>query len=326
MVKDTLNRVGRWADGHFISATLTGLVVLFLFVFYFGHIFVTVPPGHGAVLWWRFFGGTDINSQFGEGTKVIFPWDRLYIYDLRLQQSTENLDVLTKEGLQITVSATLRFRVNPKAIGVINAKAGPNYVDVLVVPSVGAAVRMEAAKYTLEEIYSSARNQIERDVQTRVTKVIDDLIQGQPQAEPEIFIEDFWFRSIKLPKALEDSIEHKLTQRQIAEQYVYVLQREEQEKKRKELEAQGIKAFQDIVSSGISENYLRWKGIDATLKLAESHNAKVVVIGSSKEGLPLILGPLDNGAPGVPPMRLTPPLTSTVPAAPGLPPAPPATR
>ena len=325
MVKDAFNRVGKWADGHFIGATLTGLVVLFLFVFYFGHIFVTVPPGHGAVLWSRFFGGTEINSQFGEGTKVIFPWDRLYIYDLRLQQSTENLDVLTKEGLQITVSATLRFRVNPKAIGVINAKAGPSYVDVLVVPSVGAAARMEAAKYTLEEIYSSARTKIEQDVQTRVTKVIDDLIQGNEQTEPEIYVEDFWFRSIKLPKALEESIEHKLTQRQIAEQYVYVLQREEQEKKRKQLEAEGIKAFQDIVSSGISENYLRWKGIDATLKLAESHNAKVVVIGSSKEGLPLILGPLDSGTAGAPSMRLTPPPATAGALAPPLAVTPPPT-
>ena len=102
-------------------------------------------------------------------------------------------------------------------------------------------------------------------------------------------MEDFWFRSIKLPDALKAAIETKLTQRQTAEQYVYVLQREEQERRRKEIEALGIKAFQDIVSSGISENYLRWKGIDATVKLSESNNAKIVIIGS-REGLPLILG------------------------------------
>ena len=296
MLKRVFSRLGGWVDGHFISATLGGLVVLFLFVFFFGNIFVTVPSGHRGVLWHRFFGGTVIGSSYGEGTKVIFPWDRIYVYDMRLHQSTEKFDVLTKEGLQIAVSATLRFRLNPKAIGTIHAQAGPNYVDVLVIPSIGAAVRMEAAKHTLEEIYSSNRNQIERDVQARATKTIDDLIQAGGDAEPEIFVEDFWFRSISLPKGLEHVIEDKLAERERAEQYAYILQREQQEKARKEIEAQGIKAFQDIVSSGITESYLRWKGIDATVKLAESHNAKIVVFGG-KDGLPLILNPSENSVP-----------------------------
>lgn len=293
-IKQMFSRLGGWVDGHFIVATLGGIVVLFLFVFFFNNIFVTVPPGHGGVLWQRFLGGTVIGSSYGEGTKVIFPWDKIYVYDLRLQQSTEKLDVLTKEGLQISASTTLRFRVNPKAIGTINAQAGPRYIDVLVVPSVGAAVRLEAAKYTVEEIYSTKRNQIERDVQDRVAKTIDDLIKAGGDAEPEVRVEDFWFRSIQLPKGLERSIEDKLAERERAEQYVYILQREQQERQRKEIEAQGIKSFQDIVSSGITDSYLRWKGIDATVKLAESHNSKIVVIGG-KEGLPLILGPWENG-------------------------------
>ena len=289
MFKAGLKRFSSWFDGNFIVMTLGGLVGLFLFVFFFHNIFVTVPPGHGGVMWYRFLGGTRIDSSLGEGTKLIFPWDKVYVYDLRVRQTTETLDVLTKEGLQISLGATLRFRVNPKAMGTINALAGPQFVDTLITPSVGAGVRLEAAKYTVEEIYSTMRSQIERDILTNLTKVIDDLIHAPAFAEPEILVEDFWFRSIKLPDALKAAIETKLTQRQTAEQYVYVLQREEQERKRKEIEALGIKAFQDIVSSGISENYLRWKGIDATVKLSESNNAKIVIIGS-REGLPLILG------------------------------------
>jgi regulator of protease activity HflC (stomatin/prohibitin superfamily) len=69
----------------------------------------------------------------------------------------------------------------------------------------------------------------------------------------------------------------------------FVLQREQQESECKRIEAQGVADFQRIVSQGISEPLLRWKGIEATIKLAESQNAKVVV-GSAKDGLPLILG------------------------------------
>jgi prohibitin 2 len=313
MFKAGLKRFGSWFDGNFIVATLTGLVGLFLFVFFFHNIFVTIPPGHGGVMWYRFLGGTRIDSDLGEGTKLIFPWDRVYVYDLRVRQATETLDVLTKEGLQISVGATLRYRVNPKAMGTINALAGPQFIDTLITPSIGASVRLETAKYTAEEIYSTNRNQIELAIQSKLTKVIDDLIHAPAFAEPEILVEDFWFRSIKLPDVLKAAIETKLTQRQTAEQYVYVLQREEQERRRKEIEARGIKAFQDIVSSGISENYLRWKGIDATVKLSESPNAKIVVIGS-REGLPLILGSPEFQNTSPPPMKAAGSADPTAPA------------
>ena len=58
---------------------------------------------------------------------------------------------------------------------------------------------------------------------------------------------------------------------------------------RKRIEAQGIADFQRIVASGISPQLLEWKGIEATEKLAQSQNTKVIVIGAGKDGLPLIL-------------------------------------
>jgi prohibitin 2 len=297
MIERAVKVIEAWVDRHFIGATATLLFVVFFILFFFKSIFITIPAGHGAALWLRFFGGTVLDFYYGEGTKIIFPWDQILIYDLRLQQRTKKFEALTKEGLQVTVEGTLMYRINPKATGLITKYAGPDFADKLVMPAVGAIIRLEIGKFTLEELYSVKRSEIERGVIKQFRLTADMLIGGVPDRVPEIMIEDFWFSRIELPAALVSAIEAKLTQRQLSEQYVFILQREEQEATRKKIEAEGIRAFQDTVSGGISENYLRWKGIDATLKLADSQNAKIVVIGSGKEGLPLILGPWESSAP-----------------------------
>lgn len=314
MLSAIVRRIEGWIDRYFIGFTVSGLLALFLLVYFAPNIFITIPPGHGGALWLRFLGGTVGRFHYGEGMKVIFPWDKVYIYDLRVKQETDEFDILTNEGLDISVNVTLRFRLNPAALGEITSAAGPDFVKTLVMPSVGATARQIASKYSVQEIYSTKRQQIEDEIQAELIKAVDELIEGRKDEKPEIIVEDFWFRSITLPKQLQAAIEAKLTQRQVAEQYLYILEREEREKDRKVIEAQGIKAFQDIVSSGISENYLRWKGIDATLKLADSPNAKIVIIGSSKEGLPLILGPMESPA-GTPKLgQATPPQVPGAPA------------
>lgn len=317
-------RTKAWGDRHLIALTTSLLTISLLLLYFAENIFVTIPAGHGGALWLRFFGGTAIKTHYGEGTKVIFPWDKIYVYDLRVQQQSEEVDILTREGLQISVDVTLRFRLKPEALGAITAFAGPDFVKTLVMPSVGATVRNETSKHTLEEIFSTSRHSIESDVFRALTSAVDNLIPPSLHRGSEIMIQDFWFRSIRLPPHLKAAVEAKLSQRQQAEQYVHILQREEREKERKIIEAQGIKAFQDTVSSGISENYLRWKGIDATLKLANSPNAKMVIIGG-KEGLPLILGPWEGQTPparsGTPPVPVPGSTDATPSPSPTSPPA-----
>jgi len=296
--------IRRWIDGHFMAASSTLLVVFLLLPYLLANMFVTIPAGHGGALWLRFFGGTVMDFQYGEGTKIIFPWDKVYIYDMRVQQKTEKLDVLTSDGLQISVEVTVRFRLMPDSLGAITAYAGPDFVDSLLMPSVAAVVRLDAAKLPIDQIYSTARGALETTVLVDLRQTVNNLIPNRLHAGSEIDVEDFRIRSIILPPSLKSAIENKLAQSQQAEQYKYVLAREEQERERKLIEAQGIKAFQDTVSSGISENYLRWKGIDATLKLADSPNAKIVIIGG-KEGLPVILGPLDSGNSPAAPLKIT---------------------
>jgi hypothetical protein len=123
---------------------------------------------------------------------------------------------------------------------------------------------------------------------------------------------------IELPSAIVAAINRKTEQYYIAEEYKFRVEREKRESERKKIEAEGIRDFQQTVSQGVSESYLRWRGIEATLQLSQSTNSKVVVIGSGKDGLPIILGNVDT-----PPAASTPPsrndTTKSTPASPTMP-------
>jgi len=113
-----------------------------------------------------------------------------------------------------------------------------------------------------------------------------------------IDLEDVLLKGIKLPKQLTDAIELKAQAEQESARMEFVLSKEKQEAERKKVEAAGISAFQKIVSEGISTQLLQWKGIEATEKLAGSKNAKIVVVGNSKDSLPVLLSSAgsDGGA------------------------------
>lgn len=285
----------RWMDRNFVALSFSLLTLFLLTPFVVAHMFVNIPAGHAGVLWLRFFGGTVMDFHYSEGMRVIFPWDKIYVYDTRVRQRTDTFEVLANDGLKMELETTIRFRLVPEALPVLTRYAGPDYVENLLIPSVAAIVRSEVAKNSAEEVYSKKREALELEIFSEVTKAINELIPKRLHDGREIEVVDFRLRDLKLPAVVQSAIENKITQQHQAEQYKYILSREEQEKQRKVIEAEGIKGFQDIVSSGISEPYLRWKGIDATLKLAESPNAKMVIIGG-KDGLPVILGPLDGSS------------------------------
>lgn len=312
-----MNKTGevrpRWIERHFIGVSSTLLVLFLITPYLITHMFVNIPAGHSGVLWLRFFGGTVMNFHYSEGMKVICPWDKIHVYDTRVKQRTDTFEVLANDGLKMALEVTVRFRLLPASLPVITRYAGADYVENLLIPSVAAIVRTEVGRMSAEEVYSKKRDVLETRVLDDVSRAINELIPSQLHKGQEIEIVDFRIRDVRLPSVVQTAIESKISQMHQAEQYKYILQREEQEKERKLIEAQGIKGFQDIVSSGISEPYLRWKGIDATLKLADSPNSKVVIIGG-KEGLPVILGPLDSSS-GVKEQHAQPPLPSSAAAA-----------
>lgn len=262
------------------------------FVFLLPHIWHTIPAGHLGVVWKRFGGGTVVDEPaLLEGTRLILPWNRLQLYDARLQQIQEEVQVLSSDGLQITLTLAWRFHLEPKNVAMLHKFVGPAYEATLVGPTVAARARDVIAVYRPDEVYTENRLKIQYEILASVRH--DLLVHFNPVASEKnysfLIMEDVLIKAIALPPGVQEAIVRKNAAFHEVEEYVFRVQKEEKEAERKRVEAVGIRNFQEIVSNGMSDAYLRWRGIEATLDLAKSSNAKVVVIGNNKNGLPLIL-------------------------------------
>jgi regulator of protease activity HflC (stomatin/prohibitin superfamily) len=294
---------------YLMVATLVAIVL-------YPHMVVTVPSGEVGVLWKRFGGGTVLDPRRlkNEGFNLILPWNEVFLYDLRLQSFTESYNAISSDGVSLTATVNIRFRLQRDATPVLHQAIGPNYQQVLVQPGIGSLTREVIAQYTAEQVYSTARQEIQDKIRSLVeARLSEKMMEHQGEEEGEesyrvsmsnIFIlYDILVTGIELPAAIVDAINRKTEQYYIAEEYKFRVEREKRESERKKIEAEGIRDFQQTVSQGISASYLRWRGIEATLQLSQSTNSKVVVSGSGKDGLPIILGNVDTPAPagGTPP-------------------------
>ncbi len=262
----------------YLIAGIAGLLVLILFG---SRMFLIVDAGERGVIFRPYTSGLDRQNIYGEGFHMVAPWNKMYVYNVREQQREEVMDVLDKSGLYINMDVTVRFNPSYDAIPPLHERFGSDYINVLVIPEVRASVRQVAGRYTAEEIYSTKRSQVEGAIieETRKTLSLNF-----------IDMRALLIRSINLPPQIKTAIESKLTQEQEALSYEFRLTKEKSEAERRRIEAEGISAYNKIISASLSENILKQKGIDATLDLALSPNSKVIVIGSGKEGMPLILG------------------------------------
>jgi regulator of protease activity HflC (stomatin/prohibitin superfamily) len=287
-------RLRQWLRRNNLPFTIVLLILLLAVTYLAPNIFIFIGAGERGVLWKRFRGGVVMDRVFHEGTTVIFPWDTMTVYNTRIQVETQTFDALSSDGLAIQVDTSIRYRPNLEKLGVLHEEVGPNFLNVVVMPEIAAAVRGVVARYRQDELYTGDRLRLQQE--------IVDYAKLQT-FERWVKLDDLQIRSVTLPAAVRQAIERKLAAEQKAQEYDFILQSEGKEAQRKRIEAQGIRDFQAVVSAGISEQYLRWKGIDATLKLAESANSKVVVIGAGSDGLPIILGPEAAAAATAPPHR-----------------------
>jgi regulator of protease activity HflC (stomatin/prohibitin superfamily) len=263
----------------------TVLVLLLLAVFLVPLIVTgcgtQVPSGYRGVKYFKFGDGTEMGKIYGEGFNWHLPWNTIYTYNIKLQEAKENLQVLTSDGASVGLEVSIWYRPVVNMLDSLQITVGPNYFDVVVAPALRGEGRSIAGRYKPEELYSSKRDEIAVEILAAVrTKTTDKFID----------VDNIIIRNVDLPKRISDAINEKLSSQQEAQRMEYVLQKEKQEAERKRIEAQGIADFQRIVSEGINQNLLKWKGIETTALLAESANAKVVIIGSGSDGLPLILG------------------------------------
>jgi len=237
-----------------------------------------VPPGHVGVL-------TEFGKVTGrvlsEGTRPVWPWLANHRMSVRTEELQEKASVPSNEGLIVTLDVSLLSRLKPGEAASVFRTIGLNYTNVVVVPTLRSAIRTVTAAHSANALYTGAREEVAQ-------KIAQDLTRELSKRGVEV--ESILLRDIQLPALLKQAIEAKQQAEQDALRMNFVLQKERQEAERKRIEARGISDFQRIVAQGISQQLLTWKGIEATEKLASSSNAKVVVIGSGRGGLPIILG------------------------------------
>jgi len=305
----TPSRWRRFVENVLPSLVIYLMVATLVAIVLYPHMVVTVPSGQIGVLWKRFGGGTvlDPRKLKNEGFNLILPWNRVFLYDLRLQSFTEPYNAISSDGVSLTATVIVRFRLQRDSVPVLHQAIGPNYEQVLVQPGIGSLTRQVIAEYTAEQAYSTARQEIQDKIRNLVEERLSQKMMEHAGEEGEesyrvsmsdtFILYDILVTGIELPAAIVAAINRKTEQYYIAEEYKFRVEREKRESERKKIEAEGIRDFQQTVSQGISESYLRWRGIEATLQLSQSTNAKVVVIGSGKDGLPIILGNVDTPRP-----------------------------
>ena len=259
---------------------LTAFLLSFFVILFFNRIVISIYPGQLGILWRRLGGGTQIDTVYREGLHIILPINKMYIYNVRKQQFTDTINALTVDGLTVTVRYSVRYFLEKDTLPLLHQRVGPDYVNVVVKSEVRSVMRMVFGQYKPEEIYTT-----QKAIQERVSILSKTHLEARFVALDDVPIE-----SITLPTRISEAIEAKLAQQQLDQEYAYRISIAEKEAFRKRIESEGIRGYNDTVKSSLTPDVLAWQGILATQELAKSPNAKIVVIGSSKNGLPVILG------------------------------------
>jgi regulator of protease activity HflC (stomatin/prohibitin superfamily) len=239
----------------------------------------SIPTGNVGVL--TLFGRVT-GETLSEGIHLINPLKSVQKLSVQTQSLKESANVPSNEGLILALDTSLLFRLDKSKAAYVYQTMGEPYVERVVEPTLRAAIRAATSAHSANALYTNARELVQAQIQEELTK----------ELEPRgVIVENVLLRDVQLPAMLKGSIEAKQQAEQDALRMSFILQKEKQEAERKRIEAQGIADFQKIVAQGISAQLLEWKGIEATEKLATSANAKVVIIGNPKNGLPLVLEP-----------------------------------
>jgi regulator of protease activity HflC (stomatin/prohibitin superfamily) len=252
------------------------LIILLLVAVALFSCLTVIPAGSVGVV--DFF-GTVSNLTLKAGINFVNPFANIIKFSVKTQETMEVMDVPSKEGMNVKLDVSCLYHLNPDKVAQVYKTVGKDYVEIILVPQFRSVARGVTASYEAKALYTSEREMVSNLIKTDLEKLVE------PRG---LTIESVPLRRIGLPEGLSKSIEEKLQADQESQRMQFVLLKEKQEAERKKIEAQGISDFQSIVTKGISEPLLRWKGIEATEKLANSTNTKVIIIGG-KDGLPLIL-------------------------------------
>ncbi|MDM8536956.1 prohibitin family protein, partial [Desulfobacterales bacterium HSG17] len=251
------------------------LIMLIILLTLFNRIVYFIEPGEGGVLYRLFFGGTVTTRVYTEGIQFIWPWDTMYIYNARVQEYPHDFDVLTVNGLKVHLSLSIRYRPEYKLIAILHQQVGEDYVNIVVIPEIENVLRVLIGRLNAEEVYTTKQSLIEKAISEAIEQI----------AQRYVNVDNVIIKRMKLPDSVDISITEKMAEKHKAEAYQFKLVREEREKERKRIEAEGLERFR----KSLSPEVLQYMGIQATLELAQSNNSKVIVMGGGMNGgLPII--------------------------------------
>lgn len=243
---------------------------------------LTIGSGQAGVLYKTFGGGVVTDEPpLSEGFHIIAPWNRVFIYEVRQQEIFEKMQVLSSNGLEIKLDASAWFEPKYESLGLLHKTRGEKYVQRVLMPAIRSAARSVVGRYTPEQLYSSKRDVIQSEIFEETKKIVEDQY---------VQLNEILVRDVTLPDTIKDAIERKLRQEQESLEYEFRLEKAEKEAQKQIIEAQGKADANRILSASLTDKILQDKGIEATIKLSESPNSKVIVVGGGKDGLPLILG------------------------------------
>ena len=258
------------------------IVILVLAIVLVAKSAVTIGSGEAGVLYKTFDNGVVTDQPpLGEGFHIIAPWNKVIVYEVRQQEIFEKMQVLSSNGLEIILEATAWFQPQYNNLGKLHQEKGQNYVSRVLQPAIRSAARSVVGRYTPEQLYSSKRDVIQIEIFEETKKIVDDQF---------VQLNEILIRDVTLPNTIKDAIERKLKQEQESLEYEFRLVTASKEAEKVRIEAQGKADANRILSASLTDKILQDKGIDATLKLSQSPNSKVIVIGSGDSGLPIILG------------------------------------
>lgn len=259
------------------------IIIAVIAIIFLSKSAVTVDSGEVGVLYKTFGGGVVTDEEpLGEGFHVVAPWNKVYVYNVRQQELLEReMSVLSSNGLEIKLDASVLYQPTAQTVGFLHQTRGTDYLNSVIIPAVRSATRSVVGRYTPEQLYSTKRDAIQAEIYEETKKIVE------PQY---IQLNDILVRDVTLPSTIKTAIESKLKQEQESLEYEFRLVTAAKEAEKQIIEAQGKADANKILSASLTDKILQDKGIEATMMLSNSPNSKIIVIGSGKDGLPLILG------------------------------------
>lgn len=258
------------------------IILIILIIIVIAKSAVTINAGDAGVLYETFGDGVVIDEPpMGEGFHFVAPWNKVIEYEVRQQELFEQMKVLSSNGLEIQIDASAWFQPVYSEVGKLHQNLGENYLERVIQPAIRSAARSVVGRYTPEQLYSSKRDVIQEEIFEETKKILD---------KQYVQLNEVLVRDVTLPTTIKQAIERKLKQEQESLEYEFRLVTAAKEAEKVRIEAQGKADANKILSASLTDKILQDKGIDATLKLSESPNTKIVVVGAGESGLPLILG------------------------------------